>query len=114
MPAKKRAKKEEPPFIPVPEPLKVETQSPAQTPVKPITTTIVLKEKKPRFTLPSFTLTSVSTLLKLRLAVLLIFLLSTVSILMAFVNFPLAAILILIGYVLLLGLLVKLFMVKKL
>ena len=55
-----------------------------------------------------------NTLNKLRLIVGLIFLFSTLSIILVFINFLLVAILILIAYLLILILTIKLFIIKKL
>jgi|GEM_PF-4124765 len=114
MPAKRRAKKEAPsspastqPLAPIPIPA-------AKISSEPATTRGSQQEKKLRFKLPSFNLAPRAALQKLRLAVLTIFLLSTLSIVLVLVSFPIAVVLILISYLLLFVLLFKLLRIKKL
>jgi len=59
-------------------------------------------------------LTKLNTLKKLQIVVTTIFVLSTIAIPLALINFAVAGLLILIAYVMLLGLMVKLWMTKKL
>jgi Flp pilus assembly protein TadB len=111
MPAKRQTKKQSPSSpgsIPAPEPI-----PPAKI-SRETTTSSFQQEKKPRFKLPSFNLAPRATLQKLRLAVLTIFLLSTLSIILVFVSFAIAVVFILISYLLLFVLLVKLLRTKKL
>ena len=94
---------------------------------KPMVTNQAIQEKKPvkeepveqiknekrTLEIPGFQ--QLKALAKLRLAITIIFLLSTLAILLVFItDFVIAAIIILISYVLLFLLMIKLFMIKKL
>lgn len=112
MPARKKRSPQENTPVP-PEPI-LETQQTRPTTVKTIPTAPAPEKKRPRIKFPSLNIISVSALQKLRYLVALIFLLSTLAFALAFINFPIALIFILISYVLLLGLLFKLFTIKHL
>jgi len=109
MPARKKRSPQK--NIPAPPEPILETRT---TTIETIPTVPAPEKKKPRIKLPSLNIVSVSALQKLRYLVALIFMLSTLAFALAFVNFPIALIFILISYVLLLGLLFKLFTIKHL